>query len=268
MHRPLPLAAERVVVAGDWHGDATAARVVIDRAGDLGIRTILHVGDLGIGPWPNERKSFTKLLDRYLDKRDSVLLVTPGNHENWARIDAAPLDPNGMQVLASRVRALPRGFRFEISGRTFGSIGGAVSIDQDRRTEGRSWWAQEMVLPEHVDMLGGDPLDVFISHDVPAGVPLASTITWAPQRLLDQSDTVRNLLALAVDRTRPALAFAGHWHRRCIHDLVRSDGGTTEVHVLSDEHTGGNAVVLDLADLSVSELRKEWSKAASRAVAR
>ena len=263
MKMPLTLTGERVVIAGDWHGDATAARLVIERAAALGIHTILHVGDAGIGPWPGERKSFIKLLDRYLERADSALLITPGNHENWDRLDAAPLDAAGMQVLGARVRALPRGHRFTIHGRAFGSVGGAVSIDADWRVEGRSWWPQELVLPEHVAALGAEPLDVFISHDAPAGVALTSAIRGIPQYLLDRADVVRELLAEAIVNTRPRLAFAGHWHQRCVQSLTLPDGSVTEVHVLSEEHTTGNAVVLDLSDMTVANLLGVWRKAIS-----
>lgn len=259
MHSALPLTGDRVVLAGDWHGDGTAARVVIDRAAELGIRTLVHVGDVGIGPWPGERKSFTKLLDRYLDPHGIAMLINPGNHENWDRIDQAPLDEAGMKVVGRHVRVIRQGGRFSIEGRTFGSLGGAVSVDANRRTQGRTWWAQESLLPHHVERLGDDPLDVLVSHDVPAGVPVTSHMTWIPQDLLDRSEEVRELLASAIERTRPHVAFAGHWHQRVIHDLRHDDGHTTTVHVLDKEHTSGNAVVLDLVDLSVRPLREAWN---------
>jgi hypothetical protein len=122
-----PAVSERVVVAGDWHGNANTARTVIDRAAALGIHTVLHVGDLGIGPWPGDTTTMQRVLDGYLSKQDSVLLLTPGNHENWDRIEAAPTDDEGRQVLADRVLALPRGHRWQIGARTFGSLGGAVA---------------------------------------------------------------------------------------------------------------------------------------------
>ncbi len=40
----------QVVVAGAWHGNTQIARQVIERAAAVGVHTILHVGDLGIGP--------------------------------------------------------------------------------------------------------------------------------------------------------------------------------------------------------------------------
>ena len=249
--------SERVVVAGDWHGDTTAGRLVIDRAAELGIHTILHVGDLGVGPWPGETKTTQGILGRHLDKRGSVLLLTPGNHENWDRIDAARVDDDGRSVLANRVLSLPRGDRWTIAGRTFGSLGGAVSVDTYRRTPGRTWWPQELVTEAHVDALGNDPLDVLITHDVPAGVPVVVHGEW-PSDLVAASDHVRDLLAAAVTRTRPELVFCGHWHHRVTHPLSER----TTVHVLSEEHSHGNSVVLDLDTMTVEPLQQVWMREA------
>jgi len=255
----LALPDERaVMVAGDWHCDGTAARMSIERAADCGVHTVLHVGDLGVGPWPREMKAFTALLDRYLAKAGSVLLVAPGNHENYDTIDAAPRDQDGLVVLGERVRALPRGHRWQQAGRRFAALGGAVSVDQERRIPGRSWWPQEKPTRRDLDALGDAPLDVLITHEVPAGVPVTSTMTGIPQRVLEDAQEVRALLAEAVDRTRPALVFSGHWHQHVVHAVPRRDGGETTVHVLDCEHAAWNCVVLDLDTLAVRSLAKAW----------
>lgn len=258
-----PDAVERVFAVGDWHGVVPIH--VMEKAADIGIRIALHVGDLGIGPWPGERKSVLHVLDRVLTRLDLVLLASPGNHENWDRLEGAKRDEYGRWILGrtGRVRGLPRGYRWTMGGRAFGSLGGAVSIDQDRRTAGRTWWPQEEVLPEHVDALGDDPLDVLITHEVPAGVPVVSTLD-VPMTLAERADVGRGLIRDAVERTRPAVAICGHWHQRVTHDLRRSNGGITRVEVLSEEHTAGNAVVLDLDDLSVRPLGELWREERGR----
>lgn len=43
--------AENVAVIGDTHGSVQWHRTLVDRlCGDRGVRVLLHVGDLGIGP--------------------------------------------------------------------------------------------------------------------------------------------------------------------------------------------------------------------------
>ena len=246
-------AVSKAVVAGDWHGSDGAARDVIERAAAQGIHTILHVGDFGIGPWGDSSRSLTKMVDAALFKARSVLLVVPGNHENHDRLDAAKRDDGGMIVLGKRLRALPFGHRFDLGGLRFGALGGAVSVDRERRMPGVSWWPQEAPTQADVNRLGDDPLDVLLTHDVPWGcAPLKSGISGIPDYLVAEADDVRRLLRQAVNRTRPRLVFAGHWHQRRIGTIEHPGGSTTTTHVLDEQYTPGNAAVLDLATLTVS----------------
>ncbi|WP_421735712.1 metallophosphoesterase family protein [Cellulomonas sp.] len=246
----LDLSGTQVVVAGDWHGSRTAGRDVIERAATGGSRVVLHIGDLNVPALG--APSITKALDRACARTGVVLLVSPGNHDNWDRIDAAPLDDAGMHVLGRNVRALPRGARFEIAGRRFGALGGAVSV-LGRLIRGETWWPQEAITDEHVRLLGTAPLDVLLTHDAPAGVPLSSGYD-PPADLVAEADELRARLLRAVQITRPRLVFCGHWHTRRIYDQRVDDETTTTVHVLNREHTVGNAILLDLTTLDVAPL--------------
>ncbi len=263
---------DRVVVFGDVHGDTTAFRVLAERTAQMGLtRVLVSVGDFGIGPWGHETQDrILRRADDLLEQLDAVLLLTPGNHDNWDTIDAAVSDRRdelGFGVLGrhGRVRVSPRGHRFEVGGVRFGSLGGAVSVDQVSRQARHGpnasgwWWPQEEPTAVDIDALGDEPLDVLVTHDVPAEVPLVGRDTWE-RWLIDKSNQVRVLLRIAVDRTRPAVVFSGHWHRRVTHEIERADGGTSRVEVLSDEHTLGNAVVLDLVDVTrpVRPLPDAW----------
>ena len=259
-------AAAHVVVFGDLHADALAFRTVLERTAEIGLTQVLvSVGDFGIGPWG--RGTEDKMLrrtDDLLEQCDAWLLLTPGNHENWDTLDRALAerrDEFGFGILGrhGRVRVSPRGHRYEIGRRRFGSLGGAVSVDRARREPGRSWWPQEVPATADVQALGDLPLDVLITHEAPAGVPLVGRLR-VHRALAAEADLVRDLLTQAVTATRPSLLFAGHWHVRLTHDLAQPDGDTTRVEVLSEEHTAGNAVALDLDDLSVTPLPVLWRR--------
>lgn len=253
--------AQHTVVLGDTHGEGGAVRSAIELATGAGIRVLLSVGDFGIGPWPGDKKSFTEVVGRWLIQHDAYLLVTPGNHENYDRLDAAPRDDAGTIVLGERLRALPRGHRWTRGGVRFGSLGGAVSVDKMGRAEGKTWWPQERIAQADVDALGDEPLDVLITHEVPQGVPVVGQLEVDPY-ILSEADEGRQLILQAIDRTRPPRVFSGHWHQRVTHDLRRADGGMTRCEVLPQEGQPENAVVLDLADFDapVVELRA-WSRA-------
>ncbi len=251
MTAALQLTGERVVVAGDWHGVRTAGIDVITSAASAGARVVLHVGDLNV-PAAGTAPSIVKSFNQACTRTGTVLLVTPGNHDNWDRIESSPLDESGFHVLARHVRALPRGARFEIAGRRFGALGGAISV-HTRRVPGETWWPQERITEEHVRLLGTAPLDVILTHDAPAGIPLTSRLN-PPAELVAEADELRARLLRAVQATRPRLAFCGHWHTRRIHELHTDDETITTVHVLNREHTVGNAVVLDLPTMTVAPL--------------
>lgn len=244
----------RIVVAGDWHGAAPWAIDVIRRTAGQRIRTIVQVGDLGVGPWFGRPDAFLPRLDERLDRAGVRLLVVPGNHENYDTLVAAPLDDDGTIVLGERIRALPRGHRWTIGGRRFGALGGATSVDRGSRLPGGSWWAAEAITLGDVEALGDEPVDILVTHEAPAGVLLVSPLQ-VPDDLRRVADYGRRLVRRAVENTRPAVHLCGHWHQRWTDDLVRDDGGVTRVEVLDREETPGNAVVLDLTDLSVTRLR-------------
>ena len=79
----------RVAVAVDWHGSALWLQTIIPAIHHSApdIRTILHVGDFGI--YPDRRgKGFLNAIDRScLATGIHRVLVTPGNHDHWPRLD-------------------------------------------------------------------------------------------------------------------------------------------------------------------------------------
>lgn len=82
-----------------------------------------------------------------------MILWVDGNHENFDRINEYPVEMwNGGKVHVvgrdkdekPKVIHLMRGQVFEIEGKKIFTFGGAYSIDKAMRTEGYSWWPDEM----------------------------------------------------------------------------------------------------------------------------
>jgi hypothetical protein len=109
----------------------------------------------------------------------------------------------------------------------------------------------EVTVPEDVEALGTERLDVLITHDVPAGIDV-ETIFDLPESIERESNIVRSLLRDAVRSTEPTLVFSGHWHQR---RTGLMPGMETRVHVLDKEFTSGNLVALDLATLAVEDYK-------------
>lgn len=254
-------APEQVLAAGDWHGVIAFAIQVLKQAHADGITHILHVGDFGIWPGQDGVK-FLRALNRQLTVYGQTLWVADGNHDDHDQLDALPIDPvTGVRRLAGRIFHLPRGFRWTWAGRTWMALGGATSLDRRRRIPGRSWWPQEEITEQDAAAaLAGGFVDVMLTHDCPAGVPIPGLHSgWDPHELL-RAQAHRQLLAQVVHAVRPQLLIHGHFHVRYedrlhYHREDQLDGPPRSfciVHGLGD-HSGSaadNAITLYPASTS------------------
>lgn len=223
-------------VAGDWHGDLAWAVITARSAAREGVTTLLHVGDFGLD-WPGPKRArYEFRLNKHLMELGITLIVSGGNHDNWATIQKLPVESDGLATFRSNIRVLPRGGRTEISGLVVGGLGGAFSVDKFHRTEGKDWWHNEEPTQAEADQLiDAGSVDVLITHDAPAGIPLVSEFDLPPDINL-QAEQTRVLLRSVVEALRPAHLFCGHWHQRKIHELEYPDGSVTRIDVLNREH--------------------------------
>ncbi|HEX9087412.1 MAG TPA: metallophosphoesterase [Arthrobacter sp.] len=244
-------------VCGDWHGSVGFSLDAVRAAAKNGVRTMVHVGDMGLDfPGP-KRGRYEARLNRLLVEKGVTLIVSPGNHDNWDTILKLPVGPDGLAVWRSNIPILPRGGRTVIEGLTVGGLGGGYSVDQHWRTVGKDWWADEEPTQEEADKLvAGGPVDVLVTHDVPSGISLtAGDFDLAPE-VQERANQTRLLLRNVVDTLAPPLVFSGHWHQRRVAEVLHGDSGkTTTVHVLADENSrAGNAVLLWPDTLKVEPL--------------
>ena len=92
--------------------------------------------------------------------------------------------------------------------------------------------------------MDGGPVDVLITHDVPAGVTVTSKFDLPPDVRL-KADRTRVLLREVVDFLAPPHVFCGHWHQRLSQEMIHLDGRITRVEVLDQEKSReGNAVLV------------------------
>ena len=144
----------RVFVCGDTHGGAV---------GDLDKLTsrkfpegkeltkndyVIIAGDFGF-IWDVNRSGKAEAdKHKWFEEKPWTTLFLDGNHENFDLINALPTAQRfgaDVGVAASSVFHLRRGRCYTIGGQTFLTIGGGLSIDKHHRTEGVSWWAEEML---------------------------------------------------------------------------------------------------------------------------
>lgn len=247
-----PLASpgpDRIMAAGDWHGNAHRACAVIGYAGLRGIPVVLHLGDFGYwtpGPWT----------ERYLDALEEAcvshhveLIVVDGNHECFTALYELAIDPDtGMRPLRPHIHHLPRGLRWTWHGSTWMALGGAHSVDRLDRKEGTSWWPEEHLTDAEIEhAISGGPVDVIAAHDAPDRVDIPGLHpTRFPAQEIATSEWHRERVGRVVDATGPAVLLHGHYHVRytAFRDNTAIIGLADDSALLRD-----NVLVIDTNDI-------------------
>lgn len=213
----------RVLVCGDWHGSAAAARHMSKEAQRQGCRVIVQVGDFGF--WPHTDPDYVHHVNKCMLKNNMFVVWIDGNHENFDVLFGTdwPETRLGFSRIAERVLYAPRGHRWEWDGVRFLSLGGGYSIDKDWRLsqgpEGMYWWRQETITQADVMNCGTNAVDVMFSHDMPEGVDLGISLTHNSRE--DQWN--RKAVRAVVDKVKPARLYHGHYHH-ANQTLLRIDG--------------------------------------------
>jgi hypothetical protein len=248
----------RVAVAGDWHANTMWVQSILPALHSAApdVRTVLHAGDFGFLPG-RTGKGFLNAVDAQCAASGiEQILVTPGNHDDWDRLNARFAARPGHPIrLTDAVWALPRGFRFALGGRTFLSFGGAASLDFAYRRARGTWWPAEMPTAEHVAAtVDGGPVEVLVTHEAVDGgtskveaVLVSNPMDWDEDSLA-YSRASRRLISTLWVGVEPKLLFHGHLHAA---DCVRLANGQRIVSLGCDRQRK-NIGVLDLADLAWS----------------
>ena len=203
-----------IMICGDWHGDTRHVRKVIKKAHDMGIKTIMQVGDFGIWTHHPDGVTFLDVMNEECRKWGVKVYFVGGNHENWDHLDwhekNGPKTYAGLTILRSHIRYTGRVKRWSVDGKVFQAVGGAVSIDkgQPHRKPGVGWWSQEAI-PERVVYgleQAGRRADYLLTHDAPSCAPF--------KRLKDDPESTahRQLMNRIGRVVQPKLWFHGHYH--------------------------------------------------------
>lgn len=243
-------APDLVAVAGDWHGDTEHAVRTIRDAAAAGASVILQLGDFGLWHWRTSP---------YLDTLQGICALLgvevwflDGNHEDHVLVAALNLDGTDPYPIRSNVLYLPRGHRWTWHGHTWLAVGGAVSVDRALLNEGWDWWPEEELTDRQATAIAAaGPVDVLLSHDCPAAVPVTFP-PWLPGWALADSaraDAHRARLQRVVDATQPKRIFHGHLHM-AFRKVVDMGWGQPEVICLDRNRGRGlHWLLLDTAQL-------------------
>ena len=138
--------------------------------GDFGLIFYQENGILA----PQEKKNI-----EWLNSQPWTTLFIDGNHENFDRLWNTEKYPEieyyggKASKIADSIYYLHRGQVFNLDGKTFFTMGGALSIDKYSRTSGISWWPEEDI--RDVDMekafknlaIHNNKVDYVLTHTCP-----------------------------------------------------------------------------------------------------
>ena len=193
---------------------------------------IIVLGDFGL-LWHWDA-TFEHYLE-WLKKRPYTLLWLDGNHENHEWIQSMPKAKwhgGTAHYVAENIIHLARGSIFDIEGKQFFVMGGALSIDRDFRAEGESWWEGE--IPTMAEAQRG--LKNIEAHHA-NGLKIDYVLTHTcPERLIKPmfhvnpvGDETCRWLAVVEDLVEDEMTgwYFGHWHEdidrwkyHCLYDRV------------------------------------------------
>lgn len=233
---------QKILFAGDWHGNGAWAQKVIQHARKHDADTIVQLGDFGWWVDCDATRRYLKHVRRNLVECGITLYWVDGNHEDhsrraeWAAPGVDPLDP---------IVYLPRGFRWQWWGREWLAMGGAHSVDRLARTPGRSWWDEEHISDEQLwTAINGGRADVMLCHDCPSGVDipgigedpeLDALHSPFPLSELRLANAHRQKLRQICDVVQPDILLHGHYHVRYRNLLTYPHAEPTLVEGLSHD---------------------------------
>ncbi len=216
----------KICGVGDIHGDIDwFVGRVLRYAALHECEIIVPCGDFGYYGPRDERDG-----SRYLDKLSKVLVREgiemfwlDGNHDNHMYLwENYPPDETGMVPMRENVTYLPRGCVWEWDDVRFMSLGGAYSIDKDRRLKEEAkrhkpyslWWPTELLTEEQKFFAAArGPVDVLFSHDAPIKVDVPG-IHAEDHMAFPQSWDHRRRVQYVVEHIEPKLIVHGHHHVR------------------------------------------------------
>lgn len=160
-----------IYTTGDMHGDLerfSKGKIKKLKAGD----TLIVLGDFGF-LWSGSEEEKKNL--EFISSRRFNVLFLDGTHENHALLEEYPIEQycgGRVRNLGGNLKMLMRGEIYEIEGKKIFALGGGQSDDIEFRTEGQSWWQQELPSAEEIayaeeNIMRDRKVDFVVTHSAP-----------------------------------------------------------------------------------------------------
>lgn len=243
----IPRQPNKLMLAGDWHGNLPWAFKAMHYAKSQGADTILQLGDFGWWQQDNPRThQYLREVQKELKTLGLLLYWVDGNHEDHSYLGKynepgksnEPRQEPWCLDLYDRIVHLPRGYRWEWWGDTWMSLGGATSVDQTWALPYVDWWpGEKLTNRQYRYACRPGPVDIIVAHDAPSGVKIPGVVPgkdlWlqidgqrrqVPAWVLGEVNAHRDLVQGVCDRVKPLEFYHGHYHKS-YSALARTTGG-------------------------------------------
>lgn len=155
----------------------------------------------------------------WLSKKNFTILWIDGNHENFDLLYSYPVEKwkgGKARVIRENIIHLERGQIFNINGLKFFTFGGAYSIDKNIRTEGKSWWPQEV--PTKEEMVEGLEKLKKVNYEVDYVITHAAPLKFVSELIQGRLENEEEMIFCEyLDKIYEKLIFKkwffGHYHR-------------------------------------------------------
>ena len=204
-----------IYITGDTHIPIDIGKLNTDRFPEQKSMNkddfVIVCGDFG-GVWNGGKTD--AYWQSWLNDKPWTTLFIDGNHENFVLLNQYPVvDFCGGKThrIMPSVYHLMRGGVFTIDGLKFFAMGGASSHDKAHRTEGKSWWTEEMPSDEEyrnalANLDAHDwSVDFVLSHCAPDSIQ-TELADWY------KHDKLTNFLESIKDDLLFTRWFFGHYH--------------------------------------------------------
>ena len=151
------------------------------------------------------------------------MLFVDGNHENFEKLNSYPVEiwyGGKVHKIRPNVIHLMRGEIYDIEGNSIFVMGGGYSIDKCFRTEGVSWWPQEMPSEEeyHRAIINLDRVNNQVDYIITHTAPSETIYYLSTLRSLGIKNNVTEELSLTtfLDDIQRKIAYR-HWYFGHLH---------------------------------------------------
>ncbi len=210
-----------IYIVGDTHGEIDASKLnnstVKNYCEGVFPDYVIVSGDFGFIWYNNPDNPTEQYWLKWLEKKPWITLFVDGNHENHHRLQKlqeVKMFNSVVGQVSDKIFHLKRGQVYTIEGKTFFTMGGAESIDKERRVIDISWWKEE--IPNYAEFYEGvknlnshcNEVDYVITHTAPKKVFDA----MFPYRLDRFDDPVNHMLESYREKIIAKAWFFGHMH--------------------------------------------------------